>query len=183
MGRKLVRIAKGVFVDPEPIDEPACLLDVDDPSSAFQAFVLPRIEDARDDASKEIMKSMEAGRSLGDAIVDAIESLPAQKTRRLRTWVDEAQSSRVYADVKFFQSGTYLGLRLTGGGPRSEIIAAAEIDVLGPRDLWEWDSFNEEKALHEAELILLDPYRTKRETTLLQRACTNLRSDARRFGE
>lgn len=181
MTRKLVQFAKHAYADPEPIDEPTCLLDEDDPASAFQAFMLSRIKNSRDEASEEILKSMEAGRSLGDAIADAIESLPSQKTRKLRVWVDQAQSSRVYAYVKFFESGTYVGLRLTQGGPTDELIAEEEIDVLGPRtNLWEWGSFVEAKALHEAELILLDPYRTKREKMLLQRACTNLRSEARR---
>jgi len=179
--RKLVRIDKDFFVDPEPIDEPACLLDEGDPASAFSAFMLARLEDARDEASKEVLRSVEEGRDLGDAIVDAIESLPAQKTRKLRAWVSEAQTSRIYTYVKFFRSGTYVGLRLTTGGPRDEVIAAEEIDALGPRDLWAWGDFStdEEKVLHEAELILLDPYRTKRETMLLQRACKNLRSKTR----
>jgi len=57
---------------------------------AFRELVLPRVEETpREEASKLVLEGMRSGRHLGDAIQDAIESLPASKTKRLRSWIDQ----------------------------------------------------------------------------------------------
>lgn len=57
---------------------------------AFYKYVWPRLKKSGGAAYQEVMRMMEAGRSFGDAVLDAIESLPEEKTRSLRQWVEEA---------------------------------------------------------------------------------------------
>lgn len=49
--------------------------------------LLARLATCHADACKEIEKSLKAGRSIGDAVADAIESLPTNKTRDIRRWL------------------------------------------------------------------------------------------------
>ena len=57
----------------------------------FEEMLLPRLEEtARDEASAYVLEARRHGDDLGTAVIDAVESLPARKTRRLRSWVDQA---------------------------------------------------------------------------------------------
>ncbi|HYX20497.1 MAG TPA: hypothetical protein VFA98_06585 [Thermoanaerobaculia bacterium] len=124
----LVEISKGQYIDPEPVEsEPECLRMEPD-SNAFRNFLLPRVESAHDEACAEVLASVRAGRPFGDAVLDAIESLPASKTKKLRTWVEEARSTRIYAYVEFGGlSRVYYGLMLTAGSARDEVLASEEV--------------------------------------------------------
>lgn len=128
----ILEIGDHQFVDPEPVEaEDAGCLRMEPDTAAFQNYLLPRVEqDARrDEACAEVLASVRAGRSFGDAVLDAIESLPASATKNLRTWVEEARSTRVYGYVEF--SGglmhVYYGLMLTAGGPRDEVLSSEQV--------------------------------------------------------
>lgn len=126
----VVQIDKYQFVDSDPVESESGCMRMEPDSAAFQNYLLPRVEGARDDeACSEVLSSMHAGRSFGDAVLDAIESLPASETKKLRAWVEEARSTRVYAYVEF--SGglmhVYYGLMLTSGGPRDEILSSEQV--------------------------------------------------------
>lgn len=97
------------LIGPNAVDDPACSRDNDEPSSAFAQYLLPRLKKSKDDAAKEVLINMKSGRALGDAIADTIETLPASKTKRLRSWVNEAQSTRIYPYVHIFTSLQYDG--------------------------------------------------------------------------
>jgi hypothetical protein len=61
----------------------------DDP---LLSYLMPKLKGARrDPGSVEVLKALKAGRSLDNAILDTIESLPASETRNLRLWVEEAR--------------------------------------------------------------------------------------------
>ena len=51
--------------------------------------LLRRLAKCHAEACKEIEASVKAGRSLGDAVLDAIEALPPSKTRDLRRWLED----------------------------------------------------------------------------------------------
>lgn len=126
----ILEIGDGQFVDPQPVESESGCIRMEPDSSAFQNYLLPRIEGARDDeACAEVLASMHARRPFGDAVLDAIESLPSSKTKKLRTWVEEARSTRVYAYVEF--SGglmhVYYGLMLTAGGPNDEVLSSEQV--------------------------------------------------------
>ena len=71
---------------------------------------------------------MRSGRSFADAVLDVIQILPESKTRKLRTWVDEARGTHIYAYVAFFPNDhVSYGLLLTKGGPLDEEIEYEEI--------------------------------------------------------
>ncbi|HYX21704.1 MAG TPA: hypothetical protein VFA98_12740 [Thermoanaerobaculia bacterium] len=60
-------------------------------SAAFRELLLPRLEaTSRDEASTLVLEAYRAGEDLGTVVIDVIQVLPAQKTRRLRNWVDQA---------------------------------------------------------------------------------------------
>jgi hypothetical protein len=122
-------IRKGQFVETDEVEEePECVRLDSDPGSAFRNFLLPRLESARDEASREILAGVRDGRLLGDAVLDVIESFPASKTQRLRAWVKEASGTHVYAFVDFH--GLYrltYGLMMTTGGPRDPVVAVEGI--------------------------------------------------------
>lgn len=60
-------------------------------SAAFREMLLPRLEaTSRDEASTLVLEACRAGEDLGTVVIDVIQVLPAQKTRRLRAWVDQA---------------------------------------------------------------------------------------------
>ncbi len=137
-------IGQGKFVETSPVyDEPECVRLEPDPGPAFRDFMLPRLESARDEASAEVLAALRAGQYLGDAVASAIESLPARKTQRLRAWVEEARSTRVYAYVWFHGLARLsYGLWMTTGGPRDEIIAHEEVGQYELADFapyWEFD--------------------------------------------
>jgi hypothetical protein len=111
-----------MFVDSTPIDDPACMRDENDPASAFAQYLLPKLKHDHGDASREVLMAMKSGRSLTDAILDTIESLSPNKTKKLRTWVDEASSTRVFTfalvprDID--REHVRVGVLLTTGGPK-----------------------------------------------------------------
>lgn len=178
MRRRVIQIGKNVFVDSQSIDEPECKRDVDDPASAFAQFLLPRVERGADDASKEVRVSIRAGRSLSDAILDAIETLPENKSRLLRTWVEQAGESRVYAYIRILSRdrGVEHGLRLTKGGPRDEVIANEVVDIYGQRIDKDGVLLEGEDLRRDVEKILFGGYgETARDRAMLKGACVKLR--------
>lgn len=61
-------------------------------SDLFASYLMPKLKKARGDrGAVEVLKALEAGRSLDNAILDTIESLPASDTRKLRLWIEEAR--------------------------------------------------------------------------------------------
>lgn len=56
---------------------------------SFEDFMMKRLAKCHAEACDEILKSVRAGRSLSDAVTDAIEALPASKTRDLRRWLED----------------------------------------------------------------------------------------------
>jgi hypothetical protein len=58
--------------------------------SDFEEFMAPRLERSRGDEATQVIFELWDGRRLEDAVLDAIESLPATKTKRLRAWVSQA---------------------------------------------------------------------------------------------
>jgi hypothetical protein len=111
-----------MFVDSTPIDDPACMRDEDDPASAFAQYLLSKLKHDHGDASHEVLTAMKSGRSLTDAILDTIESLSPNKTKKLRTWVDEASSTRVFTFAlvprDITRERVSVGVLLTTGGPK-----------------------------------------------------------------
>lgn len=133
MTRKLIEIERGhykktgpqyLFIDPEPLDDPACARDIDDPASVFAAYLRPKIKSGRDEASKEVREYLKV-ENLADAVAHTIQSLPEKRTAALRAWVDEALSSRIYlyADVDLRGEEVEMGIMLTTGGPRDAEVA------------------------------------------------------------
>jgi hypothetical protein len=119
----LEEVRRGEYVETDEIDNPECVTPEQFELSTFQKFLLPRIEKSRDEASLQVMAGLREGRSLGDAVFDALESLPSTKTKRLRDWVEEARGTHIYAYVKFRgMSRLVYGLMLTTGGPRDEAL-------------------------------------------------------------
>jgi len=59
--------------------------------TSFRDYLLPKLKRSasRDEGSAEVLASLKGGRSLEDAVVDTIESLPASATYKLRTWLEE----------------------------------------------------------------------------------------------
>ena len=71
-------------------------------ADAFRDYLLPKLKRSasRDEASAEVLAAMRGGRSLEDAVLDTIESLPASDTRKLRSWLEEARGlAKVRRDV------------------------------------------------------------------------------------
>ena len=56
---------------------------------SFEDVMTKRLSECGAEACREVRAGLNAGRSLADAVLDAIESLPARKTRELRQWVDD----------------------------------------------------------------------------------------------
>ena len=56
---------------------------------SFEDVMMKRLADCHAEACNEILASVRAGRSLSDAVSDAIEALPASKTRDLRRWIED----------------------------------------------------------------------------------------------
>ena len=61
-------------------------------SADFDAAMLARLRASRTEASRIVLDLHQSGRKLSDAILDAIESLPHNKTMQLRRWVDNWES-------------------------------------------------------------------------------------------
>lgn len=119
-----------LFVGEHPIDEPACRLDIDDPSSAFAQYLMPRLKDGRDEASKEVLAFLKSGESLGDAVAFTIQSLSESKTKKLRAWIEEAYGSRFYPYATIGASAggvSNVGIMLTVGGPRDTVLTKKHI--------------------------------------------------------
>jgi hypothetical protein len=132
--KKLIQLKEREFVDPTPVEhEPNCVRLDTDPDALAQ-FLLPRLRQARDEASREVLTAYANGRtSIGTAVLDAIESLPPAKTRRLRGWIEEARATRIYAYIDFDPTldGVSVGLMKTMGGPKDKIISSQEVDSIG----------------------------------------------------
>lgn len=189
-----------VFVDTAAIDDPACVRSEDDPSSAFAQYLIPRIKKGTDDASREVREAMKSGRLLTDAVADAVEAMPASKTKRLRVWAEEALSSRVYAYVvirvwlprdgdRYINGSLDYGFMTTSGGPHEdqrdhtllrEGLSSTGFDKLQVVGGWkaeDWDRYHElidAAALLVAEHTLGNWYPPKD----VERACTILRRRA-----
>lgn len=131
------------LVETTPIDDPACARDENDLSSAFAQFLLPKVEHAKDDASKEVREYLKV-EGLADAVAHTIQALPASKTRQLRAWTEQALSTRIYRQVKVFvrrgarNSGAYseFGLILTTGGARDALAPIDRGRALGGTTIW-----------------------------------------------
>jgi hypothetical protein len=132
----LVEIRRGFYLETEPVEhEPGCVRLDAEPGPAFRDYLLPRLQQSRDEASAEVLAAVRAGRPFGDAVLDAIESLPAHKTRALREWVEEARATRIYAYVEFYgRSRMTYGLMKTAGGPRDKVLDSEEIETVGLSD-------------------------------------------------
>lgn len=117
------------FVDTDEVEDPACMtLEAGDPHDVFRSYILPRIEDSRDEASIEVLTAMRTGRNFSDAVLDTIEGLPESKTRKLRTWVNEARGTHIYPYVRFsYGDHVTYGLMLTTGGPMDKAIARESV--------------------------------------------------------
>lgn len=101
-------------------------------ASDFEEFLVPRLEAVRhkDDAAEVVLELWD-GRKFEDAVLDAIESLPAQKTRRLRVWVEQAND---YYEWRIFERHGWEIEREWRGvfprkGERFTVIAPADIDL------------------------------------------------------
>lgn len=131
-----------LFVDPEEIDDPKCVRAEQFEEKTFRDYLLSRLESARDAASTEVLASVRGGRSLGDAVLDTIESLPASKTAKLKTWIEEARGTRIYAYVEFHSTSRLsYGLMLTEGSPKDSVVAWEEVGTLEMDNLapyWGW---------------------------------------------
>ena len=55
--------------------------------SNFEDVMLKRLANCHAEACEDILVSVKSGRNIGDAVLDAIESLPKSKTRELRQWL------------------------------------------------------------------------------------------------
>jgi len=140
-------VRKREFVETDPVvEEPECIRLKSDPGPAFRDYLLPRLEataaSPREEASREVLAALRAGRPLGDAVLDVIESLPEHKTERLRAWVEEAKSGHIYAYVQFYSVFRFsYGLIMTTGGPRDRLIATEEIgenEIDNVRPKWDF---------------------------------------------
>jgi hypothetical protein len=134
-----------LFVESKPVDDPACVRDDNDPQSAFAQYLLTRLRRSHDEASKEVLAAVKAGRSVSDAALDAIQSLPASKTRRLRVWMEEASSSQIYpyASIDGINGAARVGLLLTEGGPKDRVIQNEETSHYGIEDFAPYHYFKD----------------------------------------
>jgi hypothetical protein len=57
--------------------------------AGFEDVMMRRLANCHAEACTEILASVKAGRSLSDAVTDAIEVLPASKSRALRRWIQD----------------------------------------------------------------------------------------------
>lgn len=59
--------------------------------TTLRDFLLPKLKksSSRNEGSAEVLRSLKAGRSLEDAVLDTVESLPASDTYKLRMWLEE----------------------------------------------------------------------------------------------
>jgi hypothetical protein len=55
----------------------------------FEDVMMKRLDTCNAEACREVLAGVKSGRSLGDAVADALESLPASKTRELRRWLED----------------------------------------------------------------------------------------------
>jgi hypothetical protein len=55
----------------------------------FEDVMLKRLAECHAEACDEVLASMKSGRVISDAVSDAIEALPASKTRELRRWLED----------------------------------------------------------------------------------------------
>jgi hypothetical protein len=56
---------------------------------SFESSMMKRLAECGTEACHEIERGLKAGRSLGDVVLDTIETLPASKTRELRRWLED----------------------------------------------------------------------------------------------
>lgn len=83
----------------------------------FEDVMMKRLADCHAEACEEVLKSVKSGRSLGDAVLDAIESLPKSKTRDLRRWVED------WAPWEAWQDFAAKGWRVGKRGPQIRVTA------------------------------------------------------------
>jgi hypothetical protein len=86
-------------------------------ASDFEEFMAPRLEKSSSDEATRVVLELWDGRKLEDAVLDAIESLPATKTRRLRAWVAQAGD---YSEWRSYESaGWEIKKKWRGAFPRA----------------------------------------------------------------
>jgi len=59
--------------------------------SDFENFMDLRLAESRGEEATDVVLELWDGRRLEDAVLDAIESLPERRTRKLRMWVEQYQ--------------------------------------------------------------------------------------------
>jgi hypothetical protein len=159
-----------LFAGTDEADDPACrgLEDLTRSQiEAFRAYLLPRLESARDEVSEFVLREMKVtwDGDLGNAVSDAIEHFPDKKLKRLRAWIDEALGSHVYPYVKINGDEVEWGLMLTDGGPEDKIIEYEPVAQTSlPEDFIKFWRFKD--ALHDivqtyphhARMWLISPF-------------------------
>jgi hypothetical protein len=95
--------------------------------SDFEEFMAPRLEMSQSDEATKVVLELWDGRKLEEAVLDAIESLPARKTKRLRTWVEQA------TDYSEWKSLERAGWRIPSfSGNTFTVIAPTKNDLRHP---------------------------------------------------
>lgn len=56
---------------------------------SFEDVMMKRLASCHSEACDEILAGVKSGRSLSDAVSDAIEALPTRKSRDLRRWLED----------------------------------------------------------------------------------------------
>ena len=141
MGRMaLIEIRRGEYVDDEEIEDPSCIRQEQFDSKRFHDYIMAKLEFARDAVSKDIRAAMGQGRSLGDAVLDAIEAFPESQTKRLREWVEEARGTHIYAYADVGDNSVSCGLMKTMGGPRDKFVSNVQLHVIEfeRRNYWQF---------------------------------------------
>jgi hypothetical protein len=74
---------------------------------SFEDVMLRRLSECHAEACTEILASVKAGRSISDAVTDALEALPASKTRELRRWLEDWEAWEEW--LRFKDAGWKIG--------------------------------------------------------------------------
>lgn len=77
--------------------------------------MLERLADCHAEACEEILAGVKSGRNIGDAVLDAIESLPKSKTRELRQWL---QTWEAWEEWQSWAAKGWRVKKLRGGSVR-----------------------------------------------------------------
>ena len=116
----------------------------------FEDVMLERLAECHAEACEEVIAGMKSGRSIGDAVADAIESLPASKTREIRRWLEDWEAWEEWK--KYEQLGwsikkkgstiflycRYRDTSVTGPSPEAIAAGAGVHDIKYVGDASEW---------------------------------------------